>query len=197
MRGTSFDRIEPHVKQTPLSADGLMPVRRPTARRPRLDRLSATGIGEFRTLFAEASPVTAADFARLDGDVAMRSFPAVGQRVLGALMARPTYFWVGKSFRHTTESVALGHNVFTALGGVRAMNFVATVGRSVVDGRPAVCLDYTTRPGVPESARGIYDELREIEPGLWLGPSYFRTRGRRLPMGWFALDASVPFDAVI
>lgn len=185
------------MTQTSLSANGLMPVRTPSAHRPRLDALSAAGPTAFGPRFAAAPAVTAADFARLDGDLAMRSFPGSGERVLGALMARPAYFWVGKSFRHVDADTALGHNVFRVLGGVRALNFVATVGDSVVDGRPAVLLDYRdSRVGSGSPARRIYDELREIEPGLWLGPSYFATRGRRISMGWFALDASVPFDTL-
>ncbi|MGY0500437.1 hypothetical protein ACWZHB_18275 [Nocardia sp. FBN12] len=184
------------MKPTPLSAPGLMPVRRPSDHRPRLDALSAAGTTEFRGLFAGAPDVTAADFARLDGDVTMRSFPGSGERLLGTAMARPSYFWVAKSFRHVDE-MAIGHNVFRLLGGMRALNFVATVGDSVIDGRPAVLFDYDDpRVGSRRPARRIYDELREIEPDLWLGPSYFSTRSKRIPMGWFALDASVPFDGL-
>ncbi|WP_410869664.1 hypothetical protein [Nocardia sp. A7] len=182
------------MKPTPLSTYGLMPVRRPSDHRPRLDALSAAGNTEFHGLFAGAPDVTATDFARLDGDVTMRSFPGSGERLLGPVMARPSYFWVAKSFRHV-GAVAFGHNVFRLLGGLRALNFIATVGDSVIDGRPAVLFDYDDlRVGSRRPARRIYDELREIEPDLWLGPSYFSARGRRIPMGWFALDASVPFD---
>ncbi|MGF0319521.1 hypothetical protein [Nocardia fluminea] len=182
------------MQPTPLSAHGLMPVRRPSDHRPRLDALSAAGTGEFRGLFAGAADVTAADFARLDGDVTMRSFPGSGERLLGTVMARPSYFWVAKSFRHVDE-VAVGHNVFRLLGGMRALNFLATVGDSVLDGRAAVLFDYDDpRVGSRRPARRIYDELREIEPDLWLGPSYLSTRGKRVLMGWFALDASVPFE---
>lgn len=184
------------MTQTPLSANGLMPVRRPSDHRPRLDALSAAGIAAFPRLFAAAPAVTTTDFARLEGDLVMRSFPGSAQRVLGPLMARPSYSWVGKSFRHVDDAMAVGHNVFRLLGGVRALSFVATVGDSVVDGKSAVRLDYDdSRTGPRSPARGIYDELREIEPGLWLGPSYFVTRGRRISMGWFALDASVEFDS--
>ncbi|MFD5179548.1 hypothetical protein ACFWM1_27335 [Nocardia sp. NPDC058379] len=180
---------------TPLSADGLMPVRAPSGHRPRLDALSRAGLTEFRALFDAAPAVTERDFARLDGDVTMRSFPGSAERVLGPVMARPSYFWVAKSFRHVDGGVAVGHNVFRLLGGMRALNFVATVGDSVLDGRAAVLFDYNDpRVGSRRPARRIYDELREIEPDLWLGPSYFLTRGKRIPMGWFALDAAVPFD---
>ncbi|MGW5438032.1 hypothetical protein [Nocardia asteroides] len=179
---------------TPLSADGLMPIGRPADHRPRLDRLSAAGLGTFRALFAAAPAPTAADFARLDGDVSMRSFPGSAERVLAPLMARPSYFWVAKSFRHVGDGVAVGHNVFRLLGGMRALNFVSSVGDSVIDGRPAVLFDYDDpRVGSRRPARHVYDELREIEPDLWLGPSYFVTKTKRIPMGWFALDASIPF----
>ncbi|MFC4126743.1 hypothetical protein [Nocardia rhizosphaerae] len=183
------------MTQTPLSADGLMPVSRPSDERPRLDALSAAGLGAFGALFAAAPPPTPADFARLDGDVTMRSFPGSAQRVLAPLMARPSYFWIAKSLRHVGGGIAVGHNVFRLLGGMRALNFVAAVGPSVLDGRAAVLFDYDDpRVGSRRPARHVYDELREIEPDLWLGPSWFTTATRRIPMGWFALDATVPFD---
>ncbi|WP_280347518.1 hypothetical protein [Nocardia neocaledoniensis] len=180
---------------TPLSANGLMPIARPVDHRPRLDALSAAGTAGFGRRFAEAPAPTADDFARLDGDVTMRSFPGGAERVLAPVMARPAYFWIAKSFRHVDRGTAVGHNVFRLLGGLRALNFVARVGDSVRDGRPAVLFDYNDpRVGSRRPARRVYDELREIEPDLWLGPSYFLAGGKRLPMGWFALDASVPFD---
>ncbi|MEU4597246.1 hypothetical protein [Nocardia sp. GTS18] len=184
------------MTHTPLPTDGLMPPRRPSAHRPRLDRLSAAGAAELRRLFTGAPAVTAEDFARLDGDLVMRTFPAPGAS-LGRLMARPSYFWTGKSFRHIDDRTAFGHNFFQLLGGLRALNFVATVGDSVVDHRPAVRLDYNDpRVGARRPARRIYDELREIEPDLWLGPSFLLMGGKRQSMGWFALDATVPFREI-
>ncbi|MFC6012623.1 hypothetical protein [Nocardia lasii] len=179
---------------TPLTTHGLMPIRQPAAHRPRLDELSAAGQSGFGELFAAAPDVTAADFARLDGDVTMRSFPGSAERLLGPLMARPGYFWVAKSFRHVDEE-AVGHNVVRLLGGMRVLNFVAAVGDSVVDGRPAVLFDYDDpRLGSARPGRRIYDELRQIAPDLWLGPSFFATKSKRIPMGWCALDASIPFE---
>ncbi|MFD4443384.1 hypothetical protein ACFWPK_26770 [Nocardia sp. NPDC058519] len=183
------------MKPTPLSGNGLMPVHRPSDQRPRLDALSTKGIATFTELFTAAPETTASDFGRLTGDLVMRSFPATGTRLLGPLMDRPAYFWVGKSFRHVDGGMAFGHNIFRLLGGMRALNFVATVGASSVDGRAAVRLDYDDlRAGKPGPAHRIYDELREIEPGLWLGPSYFKRGAKLTSMGWFALDASIEFD---
>ncbi|MEV0683475.1 hypothetical protein AB0I35_06355 [Nocardia sp. NPDC050378] len=178
----------------PRSANILMPPPRPSHHRPRLDRLSAEGPAGWRRLFTEAPAVTPEDFARLEGDLVMRTFPA-GGAVLSRVMARPTYFWTGKSFRHTDERTAFGHNFFRSLGGLRTLNFVATLGDSVIDGITTVRLDYSDpRVGTPRPARHIYDELRAIEPDLWLGPSLLRTRSKQVSMGWFALDGSIPFE---
>lgn len=171
-----------------------MPVCRPSDQRPRLDALSAAGIPALAEMFTTAPETTAAGFTSLTGDLVMRTFPVPGTRVLGALMKRPGYFWVGKSFRHVDGGMAFGHNVLQLLGGIRALNFIATVGESVFDGREVVRLDYTDpRVGTPGPLRRVYDELREIEPGLWLGPTYAKRGGKLSSMGWFALDASVPF----
>ncbi|KAF0847640.1 hypothetical protein [Nocardia caishijiensis] len=184
------------MTQTSLPARALMPPPRPSASRPRLDRLSTATPADLHRMFTEAPAATAATFARLDGDLVMRTFPAAGA-YLGRLMARPSYFWTGKSFRHTDDRTAFGHNFFQLLGGLRALNFVATVGDSVVDARPAVRLDYNdTRVGSRRPARRIYDELREVEPDLWLGPSFLLAGRKRQSMGWFALDRSVPFTEI-
>ncbi|MFD3507088.1 hypothetical protein [Nocardia sp. NPDC058666] len=182
------------LPQTPSSETGSMPVCRPSPHRPRLDALSAAGIPALAEMFT-AAPETV-DFTHLTGDLVMRTFPVPGTRVLGALMRRPGYFWVAKSFRHVDGGMAYGHNVLRLLGGMRALNFVATVGESAFDGRAVVRLDYADpRVGTPGPLRRVYDELREVEPGLWLGPTYRKKRGGNLSsMGWFALDASVEFD---
>ncbi|WP_188827689.1 hypothetical protein [Nocardia camponoti] len=176
---------------------GVMPVRRPADERPRLDALSEKGIAEFPALFGDAASVTDSDFARISGDLVMRSFPCTGAKFFARFMNKPTYFWLGKSFRHAEPGVAYGHNIFRFLGGVRGLNFVATIKDSELDGRPAVVMDYDdARLGSRRPGRAIYDELREVEPGLWLGPSFHVRNGKKKLMGWCVLDASVPFDGL-
>ena len=56
-------------------------------------------------------------------------------------------------------------------GGVRAIGSRYVIGPSWADGRPAVVMEYP--PGTPLFAN-TRDELREVAPGLYLGPLYDR-----------------------
>jgi hypothetical protein len=57
------------------------------------------------------------------------------------------------------------------IGGRAAIGSRYVIGPSWVDGRPAVIMEYA--PGTPLFAN-MHDELREISPGLYMGPVYER-----------------------
>ena len=57
------------------------------------------------------------------------------------------------------------------VGGVRAVGSHYVIGPSWVDGRPAVVMEYPPGTPVLENTR---DELREVAPGLYLGPLFDR-----------------------
>ena len=62
---------------------------------------------------------------------------------------------------------------------------------SVVDGGPCVAIDYDV-PTNPAAARPIYDEVRCIHPGLYLGRGMSRRPGREPKLLlWFALDTRI------
>lgn len=73
--------------------------------------------------------------------------------------------WKGK------VAAADGHFVNRWLGGVRAVESQYVIGPSWVDGRPAMLMEYP--PGTAVLAN-THDELREVAPGLYLGPLYDR-----------------------
>lgn len=57
------------------------------------------------------------------------------------------------------------------VGKVNAISSHVTIGPSWMDGRPAVVMEYA--PGTPLFANSR-DELREVAPGLYVGPLYER-----------------------
>ena len=57
------------------------------------------------------------------------------------------------------------------LGG--CFPFDTSVGPSAIDGAPCIVLDYD-KPNNPFFIRAIRDELREVAPGLFLGPAMVR-----------------------
>jgi hypothetical protein len=56
-------------------------------------------------------------------------------------------------------------------GGVRAIGSRYVIGPSWLDGRPAMLVEYP--PGTP-LLWNMHDEMREVAPGLYLGPVYDR-----------------------
>ncbi|HJY30831.1 MAG TPA: hypothetical protein VJ306_22545, partial [Pyrinomonadaceae bacterium] len=58
---------------------------------------------------------------------------------------------------------------------------------SFLDGKPTFVLDYSG-PGNPPLIRSIVDEVREVAPGLYLGPAALNFRGRPRPVLFFAVS---------
>jgi hypothetical protein len=76
-------------------------------------------------------------------------------------------FWIGKTF-YTGPDGGYLQNRITGAGieGWRADVYTAS---AITDGRPTWALDYTPSPTPP-----VYDEIREVTPGVWFGYSWWR-----------------------
>jgi hypothetical protein len=89
----------------------------------------------------------------------------------GTVLARPlarlvrAAFWQGKIFDPQRGQLVnlLGPS------GVRAIRARVYVGNSWYDERPAIVLDYSRTSLI---ARWVRDEIREVDPGLYLGIAY-------------------------
>lgn len=107
------------------------------------------------------------------------------------LAESPLILWEGKSFQ-AAPGVSRGRGANRARLGRRAavFPFSTRVEGSVLDGRPCVVISYD----VPRNARivrPVYDEVRLVGPGLYLGRGTYRRRGRAARLlVWFALDAA-------
>ena len=124
----------------------------------------------------------------LDGDPAglgLGLSVLAGGRVDRAMRRRaagPRFVWHGKSFRSLTATEGYGFNRFGVGRVIGALGFRTSIGRSVLDGRPAIALDFATP---------VRDELREVSSGVFLGPTGVRLRGRYRQLAWFAIDTNV------
>jgi hypothetical protein len=87
-------------------------------------------------------------------------------------------FWRGKAAQED------GAFVNCWIGGVQVLDSHYVIGPSWVDGRPALLFDYA--PGTPLFGN-MHDEVREIAPGLYLGPIYDRCPTPKL-RGYLALQ---------
>ena len=100
-------------------------------------------------------------------------------RVFGASTGFP---WEGKSFDDGT-----GINRVTFFGKRKWFPFKTRFDKSFLDGKPTFVLDYSG-PGNPPLIRSIVDEIREVAPGLYLGPAALNFRGRPRPVLFFAVS---------
>lgn len=92
--------------------------------------------------------------------------------------------WKGK------VATADGYFINRWLGGIRAIDSHYALGPSWVDGRPAYVMEYA--PGTPVFANSR-DELREVAPGLYLGPLYDRCPRPKL-RGYLGVQFHAPAD---
>jgi hypothetical protein len=73
--------------------------------------------------------------------------------------------WRGKMARED------GYFINRFIGNINWIDSKYVVGPSWVDGKPAIIMEYA--PGTPLFAN-MHDELREVAPGLYMGPVYER-----------------------
>lgn len=117
-------------------------------------------------------------------------------RALAGYAESPLMAWEGKSFRASTGA-AQGEGTNRLRLGRRssAFRFRTYATASLVDGQPALAIDYDL-PENPRLVRKVYDELRPLQAGLYLGRGMLRTANDPRLLVWFALDATQP-DAAL
>lgn len=117
---------------------------------------------------------------------------ALLQQALTRFAAAPSFPWEGKSFQSEGPEHGTGVNRVSmprVLGRQNLFPFTTHVGPSLIDGQPAVILDYDL-PENPPYIRRIHDEVRLVGAGLFLGPAMWKaTAGGAATILWFAVDA--------
>lgn len=146
-----------------------------------LDDLLYLGPEDLAHLYATAETPRLSD---LDGDLRgrMLAMPRGGRslaRVVRGLGAWNRFPWRGKSFRSTDAAHGEGINRIVS-DRFRLFRFTTSIGPSRAGDFDAVQLDYD-HPGNPFFIRVIKDEVRAIEPGLFLGTAWV-VAGRGEPL---------------
>ncbi len=117
----------------------------------------------------------------------------LGGRTVGSALDRfagsAVFPWGGKSFQATSDTTGTGVNRVKLLGTRDWFPFDTSVAPSVIDGQPCIFLQYDV-PGNPWAIRKIHDELREVSPGLFLGPAMWKTSSAPALVLWFAIDTN-------
>jgi hypothetical protein len=159
-----------------------------------LDTLAQRTAAELDALYRAANVSTTMHSA--DGDLvgrmlAVRGIPPAFAAPLRRWSASSSFVWEGKTFQAATDTRGKGINrvhVPGLFGRQSLFPFETTFGPSAIDGRPALILDYDLDVN-PGYIRRIHDEIREVAPGLFLGPAMWKgVREPRLLL-WFALDS--------
>lgn len=159
-----------------------------------LDSLAARSSRELDALYRAATVSTtmhAADGALIGRMLAVRGLPGPIAGAVRRFAASPSFVWEGKTFQASSDTRGVGHNrVFVprALGRQNLFPFDTLFGPSAIDGKPTLILDYDLDAN-PSYIRHIHDEIREVSPGLFLGPAMWKGERDKSLVLWFALDS--------
>jgi hypothetical protein len=159
-----------------------------------LDSLAACSLDELAALYRGASvssSMHAADGALVGRMLAVRGVPPVLALPLRRWAASRSFVWEGKTFQAASDSHGVGHNrvyVPNVFGRQNMFPFETSFASSAIDGKSTLVLDYDLDVN-PGYIRRIHDEIREVSPGLFLGPAMWKRGRDKLLVLWFALDA--------
>lgn len=139
-----------------------------------LDDLAAMSTAELTALYRGGSVPESVD--AISGLPTCRMLTVRGIE-RGALFERIRRFaasavfpWAGKTFEASDAAAGKGINRIRLLGTRTWFPFDTRIEPSAIDGKPCIFLDYD-KPENPRFIRLIRDELREVSPGLFMGPA--------------------------
>lgn len=160
-----------------------------------LDTLAQRTSDELDALYRAATvsqTMHAADGALVGRMLAVRGVPGPIANPLRRWAASRSFVWEGKTFSASSDTKGVGHNrVFipNVFGRQNLFPFDTLFGPSAIDGKPTLILDYDLDVN-PGYIRHIHDEIREVSPGLFLGPAMWKgARDKKTLVLWFALDS--------
>ena len=160
-----------------------------------LDSLARRSSDELDALYRAATVSTtmrAADGPLVGRMLAVRGMPSGVGRPLARWARSDSFVWEGKTFAASSDTRGVGHNRIFVPGVFGRQNlfpFETVFGPSAIDGRPTLILDYDLAVN-PPWIRHVHDEIREVSPGLFLGPAMWKgARGKKALVLWFALDS--------
>lgn len=154
-----------------------------------LDRLLDLPVPELQRLY-EGAKTPAITEVRGDLRGRMLAWPSLSERAgvqgfFRAFAGSSAFPWRGKSF--SPHDAARGEGINRVIRDrLRLFRFDTFIGRSRQGDFEALQLDYDL-PGNPPIIRSIKDEIRTVEPGVWLGQAWFVTARTKFLWLYFGL----------
>ncbi len=159
-----------------------------------LAALAQRSVEELDTIYRAATVSTtmhAADGQLIGRMLAVRGLPSMLVNPVRRWTGSRSFLWEGKTFQASSDTRGVGHNRVNlprALGRQNLFPFETLFGPSAIDGRPTLILDYDLDVN-PSYIRHIHDEVREVSPGLFLGPAMWKSNKGKALVLWFGLDS--------
>ena len=159
-----------------------------------LDDLARRPAAELEALYREGHVPDALD--AVDGPLRGRMLAVVRldrgpiARALRRFSGSRSFVWAGKTFHAERRDAGRGINRVvggSVLGRQDLFPFHTSFAPSRLDGGPSIVLDYDL-PENPPYIRRIHDEIREVSPGIYLGPAMWKHGSGATTVLWFALD---------
>ncbi len=145
---------------------------------------------ELDTLYRNAKPPAALSDLDGDGQGAMIAWRMPRTGPIAALLSwmgnSGGFPWKGKTFR-ANGNAGEGINRVSLLGQRQWFPFGTRFDASFLDGKPTFVLDYGSRKN-PPLIKKIVDEVREVAPGLYMGPAALKVGGRPRHVLFFAVS---------
>ena len=160
-----------------------------------LDGLAARSLEQLDALYRAATApksMHAADGELIGRMLTVRGVPGAIANPLRRWAAAPSFLWAGKTFQASSDTHGVGHNRVNGakvLGRQNLFPFETLFGASAIDGKPTLILDYDLAVN-PGYIRHVHDEIRELSPGIFLGPAMWKSGTDKALVLWFALDAT-------
>jgi hypothetical protein len=139
-----------------------------------LDILSKLSVAELTAIYKNGRMPES--MSALDGEPTCRMLTIRGIeggavfRGIRRFAASGSFPWAGKAFAASSDAEGTGINRIRLAGGRKWFPFDTRIEPSAIDGKPCIFLDYD-KPENPGFIRMIRDELREVSPGVFLGPA--------------------------
>lgn len=157
-----------------------------------LDRLLALPVPELERMYERAKTPT---IPEVRGDLRgrMLAWPMLEQRpgvqgLFRAFAGSKAFPWRGKSFR--VHDAAKGEGINRIIEDRwKLFRFDTFIGKSRQGDFDALQLDYDL-PGNPPIIKSIKDEIRAVEPGVWLGQAWFVTARTKFLWLYFGLASA-------